>query len=451
MHRSVTKAKGNISSVFAQLGASRPEVDHARFLELKKSIVPKDTDVLRRAFDRLLERFETEASEIRSRGPDIVPQVSMEDIRANGGRIPEKLVPEVKKRGVVVIKNLVDPQVAAGYKESIQEYLRRHPNEVAGFPEDNPQVWELYWSRAQVEARSHPNFIYSTQAINRLWHSNSDTAPIDLTKNLTYCDRLRIRLPGDSKFALGGHVDGGSLERWEDPEYRACYTKILEGKWEEYDPYDVTHRITANMDLYNAPGGCSMFRLFQGWMAMSNIATGGGTLRACPLIKESTAYFMMKPLLGANLNKSEFMGAWPGRCQDITVADHPHIVDTMVSMPDVQAGDAVFWHCDTVHAVESTNAMKSDSSVLYIPSTPMCPKSSQYLLRQRLAFEKGLTPPDFPENHCEEHFDDRVKPSDLNEIQKLGMGFLPYPEDESNLTPGQLTAIREHNRIIASV
>lgn len=46
-------------------------------------------------------------------------------------------------------------------------------------------------------------------------------------------------------------------------------------------------------------------------------------------------------------------------------------------------------HCDQVHAVEAMNQMKTDSSVLYIPSTPLCPRSSQYLYRQRAAFESG--------------------------------------------------------------
>ena len=56
------------------------------------------------------------------------------------------------------------------------------------------------------------------------------------------------------------------------------------------------------MDLYDAPGGCSMFRIFQGWLAISKIQTGGGTLRVCPLVKEPTAYFMMKPLLEENMS-----------------------------------------------------------------------------------------------------------------------------------------------------
>ncbi len=56
----------------------------------------------------------------------------------------------------------------------------------------------------------------------------SPSAPVSLLTPLIYRDRLRIRNPGDAKFALGPHVDGGSIERWEDPNYRAVYSKILE-------------------------------------------------------------------------------------------------------------------------------------------------------------------------------------------------------------------------------
>lgn len=69
------------------------------------------------------------------------------------------------------------------------------------------------------------------------------TAPpksdISLGTPLVYSDRLRIRNPGDAKFALGPHIDGGSIERWEDPTYRQVYKKILEGKWEEFDAWEM--------------------------------------------------------------------------------------------------------------------------------------------------------------------------------------------------------------------
>lgn len=72
---------------------------------------------------------------------------------------------------------------------------------------------------------------------------------------MSYFDRLRIRPPGPSTFTLGPHIDGGSIERWEDPGYRACFAKIFEGKnaWKLHDPFDASPRFHANQDLYHAP------------------------------------------------------------------------------------------------------------------------------------------------------------------------------------------------------
>lgn len=211
MYRTINKAKGNISSVFAHLGASHQPLD-PRFIELKRQIAPADPSVLQRAFERVLNAFEKEAGEIRRRGSGVIPEVDLQDIKANGGQLPNKVVLEVKKRGAIVVRNVIERQVAADYKAQIQEYIRRHQGQIVGFPEDNPQVWELYWSKSQVAARSHPNLHAASVALNRLWTAAPD-APIDLTKNIVYCDRLRIRQPGDGQFKLAGHVDGGSLER----------------------------------------------------------------------------------------------------------------------------------------------------------------------------------------------------------------------------------------------
>jgi hypothetical protein len=70
----------------------------------------------------------------------------------------------------------------------------------------------MIWNQGQVTARSHPNFMEVSAALNKIWHASEDTA-IDLSTNVTYCDRLRLREPGDKSFALGEHVDGGSVER----------------------------------------------------------------------------------------------------------------------------------------------------------------------------------------------------------------------------------------------
>lgn len=43
---------------------------------------------------------------------------------------------------------------------------------------------------------------------------------------------------------------------------------------------------------------------------------------------------------------------------------HPHLrlEQTMTSMPKVYPGDAVFWHCDVLHAVEEEHTGNDDSA-----------------------------------------------------------------------------------------
>jgi hypothetical protein len=78
---------------------------------------------------------------------------------------------------------------------------------------------------------------------------------VDLSTPISYFDRLRIRTPGDTSFTLGPHIDGGSIERWEDKAFRRVWSKVLEGgsKWKQHDPFDASPRLDANQDLYNAP------------------------------------------------------------------------------------------------------------------------------------------------------------------------------------------------------
>ncbi|RUS22509.1 hypothetical protein BC937DRAFT_88667, partial [Endogone sp. FLAS-F59071] len=224
------KAPGDISSVFVQLGATAEPLP-PRFTHLKKLISPGDPVVLASAWNRLIAQFENEILEIEREGPNIVPQIDFAAVQKNGGRFPEDMAAQVRKRGCVVIRGVVTEEQALAWKQDTNNYIASHRDKIIGFPATDPQAWEVYWSPPQLAARSHSHLDVATGALNALWHADPNTA-VDLTKNLTYCDRLRIRKPGDTSFALGEHVDGGSLERWEDEEYRKCYTKILEGDWE---------------------------------------------------------------------------------------------------------------------------------------------------------------------------------------------------------------------------
>lgn len=359
----------------------------------------------------------------------------------------------------MVIRGVLSRSHALELKQRAREYVSANKDRVKGFPVDNPAVYELYWTPSQVEARGNINTLQAQRFLQKLWHSSDPNTQISTTYPLSYADRFRIRDPGDAKFALGPHVDGGSLERWEDPEYSRVYSKILEGSWEDYDAFDAKHRVQAKMDLYNGAGACSMLRLFQGWMSMSDTGPGEGTLRVCPMIKHSTAYTILRPFFDPQTSKpimdSAFPGSVPGACQEYSEQTHPHLdlSATMVPVPRVEPGDFVAWHCDSLHSVDKEHRGKGDSSVLYIPATPLCEMNAKYLQKQREAALAYSPPFDFPGagGSGEKGFNGTVDWSKGSKdgLQAMGMGPTPW-EVTDKMSKGEKEAVERGNQICFS-
>lgn len=372
-------------------------------------------------------------------------------------KVPEATLKEIRYRGSVVVRNVIPQDQALEYKQRIRDYVAVNKERVKAFPADSPAVYELYWTPSQAEARAHDNMLITQRFMQQMWHSSDPNSRISTSNPLTYGDRLRIRDPGDSKFTLGPHIDGGSLERWEDPEYARVYTQILEGNWEQYDAWDARYRLTANMDLYNGAGACSMLRFFQAWLSMSHTKPGEGSLRVCPMIKHSTAYTMLRPFFESGSSSSTplldatFPGSVPGACQEYNPVTHPHLAleSTMVSVPEVAPGDFVAWHCDSLHSVDKEHRGKRDSSVMYIPATPLCDMNVNYLLKQRRAAQSYSPPWDFPGagGAGESGFKGAMDWSSLSlEGQRaMGMGNTPW-EVTSSMSRGEKEAIRSANK-----
>ena len=364
---------------------------------------------------------------------------------------------EIRHRGSLVIRNVIPREEALALKEQAREYITANRQRVNAFPADDPAVYELYWSPTQTAARAHPILLAVQRFLAGLWHSSDPRSEISTTHPLTYADRLRIRRPGDGKFALGPHTDGGSLERWEDGEYAGVYRKILDGEWESYDPFDAKHRINARMDLYNSAGGCSAFRLFQGWLSMSDAGPGEGTLQICPLLKHATAYLILRPFFddsSENLNlDSSFPGSVPGAGQEYNPETHPHLdlESTMVSVPRVEPGDFVAWHCDTIHAVDKVHSGQGDSSVLYIPACAMTAPNVEFIKQQRLAALTFSPPRDFPgaggpgELGFKGAIDWNQVPEDG--LRAMGLGSRGW-ETSPEMSAGEIKVIENANRAL---
>lgn len=210
------------------------------------------------------------------------------------------------------------------------------------------------------------------QLMSGPWHTSDPARPISLASPLSYADRLRIRQPGDATFALGPHIDGGSVERWEPEGYGrgGVYDAVLAGAWEAFDPWDASGRVDAVNNRYDGLGACTMFRMWQGWLSMSRTRPSEGTLLVHPLMHRAMAYVLLRPffeavdadakrpgylaesnwrLVSADRMTSDLQGASPGYGQELTDELHPHLqLDrTMVHVPEIKPGDFVAWHCDS--------------------------------------------------------------------------------------------------------
>jgi hypothetical protein len=250
---------GDISSVFNSL-LGEQYVWGDNFGKLKQSLPAFNAA----AFERLLKALETEVDEIERKQHSIVPVVNFSDIVQNNGRIPPSAIAEIKKRGVVVVRNVVNSSEAVQWKEDVKQYARKNPSHT-GFPKEKPQVLELYWSKPQLAARQHPNMHATMVALGRLFSTESDEH-VDFENVFSYGERLRMRQRGDTSFNLGPHIDGGSIERFEDDWYQQNYKAVFEGRWEEYDAWRGDHRANVNPNRYSGGkpnGGASIFRAFQ--------------------------------------------------------------------------------------------------------------------------------------------------------------------------------------------
>ncbi|KAM0752554.1 DUF1479-domain-containing protein [Meredithblackwellia eburnea MCA 4105] len=436
------KIEGDISSTFTTFSGRKPEPLPPRFLDLKKNITAGFEQELQKSWDVLVEKLKVKTEEVATKREKMIPIVNFSDIKA--GTVPASTVAQIRQTGVAVARGVVPRAEAEAMLASLREYVAG--GRLRGFPSDQEKkvVYESYWSPAQIKARSHPNMLSAQAFMNNLYHTSSATELVDLQTPLTYCDRLQIRPPGDTRFALSPHVDGGGVERWEDESYRETYREIFRGNWPSYDPWDLRGRAVAKMDLYNGPGACSVLRTFQSWLGLTTHSPGEGTLVVHPILRETTAYWMLRPffrptvkgsLNGWKLDLTEedgtvlLHGANPGTAQEHTPAHHPHLrlEETMVPYPTVEPGDTVYWSADTIHGTEMSNSGSQDAVVLYIPSVPLTEMNVKYVKRQREAFNLGLPPPDFPGGAGESTFVDRGGKENISGKAGLqAMGFVPF-------------------------
>lgn len=402
-------------------------------------------------------------------------------------------------------------------------------------PKQDPTCFDCFWTPAQVRCRAHANVLRAQKFMMGLWEAQAD-GRLETRFPITYVDRLRVhgggfdagtsgtgtpKLPNTTSSTPGlnfawprsqpsprepqqqlqsqllapqsaddwitalqsaagiiAQVDNGSLERWEPDGYgrSQTYDKVFHGQWEEYDPWECTGRASSTMDLYNGYGACTIFRMFQGLLALSTIEPG--MLRLLPSPKLATAYYLLRPFFApknpvpnrrsgaewdAYLDPSNWElqhepdttihGAVPGHAQRLTERWHPHLYlrSSLVTLPTLQPGDYIFWHPDLPYHISSnsqqglhtpsTPGADDISMLVYIPAAPLTQTNALYLARQRKAFQRGQPGPDFDSSGRGTVAEDTMVMPGENEIAELGgapalraMGLQPWRSDDEEMS-----------------
>ncbi|KAF1999079.1 DUF1479-domain-containing protein [Amniculicola lignicola CBS 123094] len=422
-----------------------------RFADLKQKLVkPEHKQKVIESYGTLCNVLKEQADFIEKNGPRMVPEIDFNEVKKNGGLLPDDFSALVRERGCVILRNVVSEEQAVQWEQDLLSYTKRH-SEVGGFPVERPTIWSLFWTPTQVQIRSHPRVMEVMRCVSKLWTVSNPTVPVDLDSQVVYPDRFRIRYPNkEAAYVLPAHLDSGAIERWEDPVNRSNYSEIFEGNWENWDGWVADKRIDAQSDLYHIGNSCSCWRSLQGWLSLSHSNTGEGTLRILPSLKASVAYCMLRPLFGSNGEFDDtqptFPGSEPGKTQFKPTNDfHPHLAmeKSVVGIPPVRPGDYVFWHCDLVHEVDKYHPGTRNSTAVYNACNPLTPYNIDSLLSVREAFEKAAPPRDFTSAKLvkeieTDHVDHGARRENIwSEDGLKAIGLKKLDVDEEGLTEGQ--------------
>ncbi|EMQ5472695.1 DUF1479 domain-containing protein [Escherichia coli] len=407
--------------------------DHKAAIRQMKHALRAQLGDVQQIFNQLSDDIATRVAEInalKAQGDAVWPVLSYADIKA--GHVTAEQREQIKRRGCAVIKDHFPREQALGWDQSMLDYLDRNRfDEVYKDPGDNffgtlsasrPEIYPIYWSQAQMQARQSEEMANAQSFLNRLWTFESDGKQwFNPDVSVIYPDRIRRRPPGTTSKGLGAHTDSGALERWLLPAYQRVFANVFNGNLAQYDPWHAAHRTEVEEYTVDNTTKCSVFRTFQGWTALSDMLPGQGLLHVVP-IPEAMAYVLLRPLLD-DVPEDELCGVAPGRVLPVSEQWHPLLIEALTSIPKLEAGDSVWWHCDVIHSVAPVENQQGWGNVMYIPAAPMCEKNLAYAHKVKAALEKGASPGDFPREDYETNWEGRFTLADLNIHGKRALGM----------------------------
>jgi hypothetical protein len=412
---------------------SAPEDLPAAVREIKAALrnrIEASGRTVAEVFGVVEERVARRVAEIKAdqeRGETVWPVIEYTDIA--DGTVTAEALDKLRRRGCLVVRGHFDHQQARDWDADIVDYVEKNEffenyrgpgDDFFGSVGSKPEIYPIYWSKAQMEARQSDRMATVQAFLNSQWKHESDGVQwFDPNRDSLYPDRIRRRPPGADSGGLGTHSDPGTLDLWMTEGYQKAFRHLFDGTVEDYDPWDAAHRTSGPQ--YPGTTMCSAFRTFQGWTALSDMDHDQGVLHTIP-IPEAMAYLMLRPLLD-DVPEDDMCGVTTNQVFPTSEKWHPLVLEALSGIPDVKAGDSVWWHADMIHSVAPVTDQKGWGNVMYIPAAPWCPRNEEYAKNVRDAFLTGSSPSDFPEEHYEREWADRFHEDQLNQTGRRGLGL----------------------------
>jgi hypothetical protein len=153
------------------------------------------------------QQMKTEVEEItaaRDRGETIWPVIDYADIEA--GTVTEAARALLRRRGCLVVRGHFDREQALRWDRDIVRYVdsnnffenyRGPADDFFGSVGSKPEIYPIYWSPTQMQARQDDRMAQVQRFLNRLWKHESEGAQwFDPNRDSLYPDRIRRRPEG---------------------------------------------------------------------------------------------------------------------------------------------------------------------------------------------------------------------------------------------------------------
>lgn len=120
------KQEGDISSVFASLKGQNEAPLPERFADIKRNLIRGHEEAVQASFTRLINCLAVENPKVAQLGPKIIPSVTFKDVVDKN--LSDEQLREIRDKGAVVIRAVVDETIARGYKQEVEDYVKLNPS-----------------------------------------------------------------------------------------------------------------------------------------------------------------------------------------------------------------------------------------------------------------------------------------------------------------------------------